>query len=77
MTQIYREWTPRPDATPDERMTALYRGIISIGEDLYCKGSHLSELNKQLNAIEAQIAEMRRELEILRTLLPAPPQEEK
>lgn len=43
-------------------------GIISVGEDLYCKGSHLSEINKFLNDIEAKVAQMRRDLAEIKEL---------
>jgi hypothetical protein len=66
MSQIYQSFAFSEEDTVQERMTKLYLGIISVGEDLYCKGSHLSELNKQLNQYERMIAEMRKELDELK-----------
>ena len=69
MTQIYQSFAIEKEDSLDERMRKLYLGIISIGEDLYCKGSHLSELNKQINTLDAEIARMRREYEELKRIV--------
>lgn len=68
MTQIYQSFEVKSDDTLDERMTKLYMGIISVGEDLYCKGSAVAELNKEFMRLETVITEMRRELAALKAL---------
>jgi len=66
MSQIYASFEIKPEDTKEERMHKLYLGIISIGEDLYCKGAAVAELAKQCNDLDRQIAQMRRELAELR-----------
>lgn len=68
MPDIYSTFEIFPDDSPEVRRQKLYLGIVSIGEDLYCKGAHLSELSKQLNELEKQIARMRNELKKLEGL---------
>ena len=68
MSQIYQSFEIKADDSADERMAKLYLGIISVGEDLYCKGSAVAELNKQINQLERQIATMRKEFEELKRI---------
>jgi len=58
----YMSYEIEESDTRAERMKKLYLGIISVGEDLYCKGAHLSEIQKQINGLERQVADMRKEL---------------
>jgi prefoldin subunit 5 len=70
VSQIYASFEIKPDDTREERMHKLYLGIISIGEDLYCKGAAVAELAKQCNELDRQIAQMRRELAKLNQVKP-------
>ena len=69
MSTIYQEFKFAEDDTLQERMEKLYLGIISTGEDLYCKGAAVAELNKQLNDCDRKVADMRRELDALKEKL--------
>jgi TolA-binding protein len=65
----YLSYEIKPNDSIEERMTKLYLGIISVGEDLYCKGAAVAELNKQLNDLERKIAAMRKEFEEIKRSL--------
>lgn len=66
MPQIYMEWTPVTGEPLDSRLNKLYLGIISVGEELYSLGAAVSEINKQCNALEPKITQLRRELEAIK-----------
>jgi len=68
MSQIYQEFTIVPEDTVEQRITKLYMGIISVGEDLYCKGSHLSEIKKYLDDIELRVRQMKIDLAEIKEL---------
>lgn len=68
MPSAYTSFEILPDDSAEVRRDKLYLGIISIGEDLYCKGAALAEMLKSLNQLEKQIAQMRKELDNLKSL---------
>lgn len=62
----YQEFTIKPSDTVSERINKLYMGIISVGEDLYCKGAYLSEIEKQVAQMRRELADIKREIKIER-----------
>lgn len=72
MAQIYSSFEIHPGDSIEKRQENLYLGVISVGEDLYCKGSAVAELNKDFSRLEKVIADMRRELVAIREQMRKP-----
>lgn len=59
MPQIYQEYSFKPGDGLDEKINKLYLGIMSVEEDLYCKGSALSVLQKEIDSLKQQLREIK------------------
>lgn len=57
--QIYQEYNIYPSDSLDTKMKKLYLGIMAVEEDLYCKGSALSVLQKEIDGLKKQLEEIR------------------
>jgi hypothetical protein len=60
VADIYLSFKVDETDSMEVRRQKLYLGVVSMGEHLYCLGSHLSE-------IEKTVATMRKELDWLKT----------
>jgi len=62
MPAIYMSFAFEPDDTIEQRMSKLYLGIISVGEQLYTYNAAINELRKNEAALQRAIGEFDKDL---------------
>jgi len=55
MPAIYMSFAFEPDDTTEQRMSKLYLGIISVGEQLYTYNAAIAEMRKTAAALQSGI----------------------
>lgn len=63
--QTYLEASLKTSDSTEETARKLYLAVISVGEQIYSAGSHLSEIQKKIDGLENEVVRLRRELEKL------------
>lgn len=66
MPAIYMSFAFEPDDTVEQRMSKLYLGIISTGEQLYTYNAAITELRKVAAQHDKDLARMREQYEALK-----------
>lgn len=66
MPAIYMSFAFEPDDTVEQRMSKLYLGIISTGEQLYTYNAAITELRKGIAKFDTDLARMRAQYEELK-----------
>ncbi len=66
MPAIFMSYAFEPDDTVEQRMSKLYLGIISTGEQLYTYNAAITELRKNVAEGDAALKRMRAQYEELK-----------
>lgn len=78
MPAIYMSFAFAPDDTTEQRMSKLYLGIISVGEQLYTYNAAIAEMRKTAatlqsgrEAFDKDLARMKKQYDELKAMLKA------
>jgi hypothetical protein len=66
MPAIFMSFAFEPDDTVEQRMSKLYLGIISTGEQLYTYNAAIAELRKTIASADEELKRMKQQYEELK-----------
>lgn len=69
MPAIYMSFNFETDDTVEQRMSKLYLGIISVGEQLYTYNAAISELRKGIEKFDVDLNRMKKQYDELKERL--------